>query len=373
MNSRTVLLKSVLLLILALALSACRTPGSTRPIVKIGLIAPFEGLYRSIGYEVLYAAQLAVQEWNTSEATGGWGVSLVAVDDGLLPARSQIAAEKLAVDADVVGGIGPFSWNTGQTAGPSIYANGIPWIVVAPTPDTLLATCQPFAFRFYPSVTEMSELAADYMRTVAGHGSVIILSEAAPPRIFKIADQLPADIGVEYRMWNAQDGEERLAHLSSSQPILLDGTAEWTAQAIAALRATGHSGSILAGPDAGNDIVMQRAKDAAEGVLWIGTLPDVASSESHEVFVANYITLAGHPPGSLAILTYDATRALLHAISSSINEVGKPVRLVVAEALGELTLPGITGTIAFDESGATIGLPVQLFMIQQGNVNHPIP
>ena len=35
---------------------------NTRPVVKIGLVAPFEGRYRALGYEVLYAVKWAIGE-----------------------------------------------------------------------------------------------------------------------------------------------------------------------------------------------------------------------------------------------------------------------------------------------------------------------
>ena len=48
-----------------LSLSAC---ASTQPVIKIGLVAPFEGRFRAIGYEAVYAARLAIREIN---ARGG--------------------------------------------------------------------------------------------------------------------------------------------------------------------------------------------------------------------------------------------------------------------------------------------------------------
>jgi len=46
-------------------LTACSA--STQPVVKIGLVAPFEGRYRPIGYEAIYAARLAIREINAQE------------------------------------------------------------------------------------------------------------------------------------------------------------------------------------------------------------------------------------------------------------------------------------------------------------------
>src|SRR5437773_8430394 len=48
----------------------------TRPIVKIGLVAPFEGRYRDVGYEVIYAVRLAVREANASGGVAGFAVEL---------------------------------------------------------------------------------------------------------------------------------------------------------------------------------------------------------------------------------------------------------------------------------------------------------
>ena len=54
----------------------------TDPVVKIGLVAPFEGRYRPIGYDVIYSARLAVREINAAGGIDGHRVALVALDDG---------------------------------------------------------------------------------------------------------------------------------------------------------------------------------------------------------------------------------------------------------------------------------------------------
>ena len=80
-------------------------PHSAPPVLKIGLVAPFEGRYRTLGYEVLYAARWAVQQRNEQGGVAGTMLELVALDDS--SQRSQ--ARKFAVDADVMGVVGPFT------------------------------------------------------------------------------------------------------------------------------------------------------------------------------------------------------------------------------------------------------------------------
>src|SRR5688572_12765648 len=64
---------------LALCLAAC-VP-TTQPMIKIGLVAPFEGRYRDVGYEVVYAVRLAVREANARGGVAGHVVELIALDD----------------------------------------------------------------------------------------------------------------------------------------------------------------------------------------------------------------------------------------------------------------------------------------------------
>ena len=111
------LFRSVCAALCVLLLAACSGPGSTEPTVKIGLSAPFEGLYRELGYEVLYAVRLAVRERN---AEGGVGqrylVELVALND-LNEAETAVEqARKMAVDPAVLAVMGGLSAQTAPVA-----------------------------------------------------------------------------------------------------------------------------------------------------------------------------------------------------------------------------------------------------------------
>jgi len=78
-GSNSLRLSFFLSLCLAIYLAACSA--STQPVVKIGLVAPFEGRYRPIGYEAIYAARLAIREVNARGGINGRRVELVALDD----------------------------------------------------------------------------------------------------------------------------------------------------------------------------------------------------------------------------------------------------------------------------------------------------
>jgi ABC-type branched-subunit amino acid transport system substrate-binding protein len=111
-QTRSTLAHLVLASLLTLA-TACSV---THPTLKIGLVAPFEGRYRAIGYEVIYAARLAVREANAAGGVGGHWIELVSLDDGgdVQLAEQQVA--KLAVDAEVMAVIGHWLPTTTQAS-----------------------------------------------------------------------------------------------------------------------------------------------------------------------------------------------------------------------------------------------------------------
>ena len=84
-------------------LSACQT---APPVVKIGLVAPFEGQNRPVGYDAIYSARLAVREINEQGGIGGNYVALVALDDSGDPQLAQETAHSLVLDPAVVAVIG---------------------------------------------------------------------------------------------------------------------------------------------------------------------------------------------------------------------------------------------------------------------------
>jgi hypothetical protein len=110
-------------------LAACSFPGSVKPTVKIGLSAPFEGLYRDLGYEVLHAVRLAVQQRNEAGGVGGrYWVELVALNDFNEPEDALVQARKMGVDKDVLGVLGGWSEETAVVVAPEYARLGIPFL-----------------------------------------------------------------------------------------------------------------------------------------------------------------------------------------------------------------------------------------------------
>jgi len=114
--SRLLPLASCLLLLSSGLLLLASCSASTAPVVKLGLVAPFEGRYRAIGYEAIYAARLAIREINQSGGVDGYRVELVALDDSGSADRAAEQARKLALDPQVVAVIGHYLPDTTAAA-----------------------------------------------------------------------------------------------------------------------------------------------------------------------------------------------------------------------------------------------------------------
>ena len=115
-------------------LSACALPGDAAPVVKIGVIAPFEGAGRPLGYAILPAIKAAVTEANASGKLGRYQVLVVAFNDDLHGSTAADQARALALDPEVLAVVGPWSVETVAAAEPILVAAGLPVLASAGTP-----------------------------------------------------------------------------------------------------------------------------------------------------------------------------------------------------------------------------------------------
>ena len=335
-----------------LLLGGCALPHSTQPVVKIGLIAPFEGLGRPVGYEVLYAVKLAVRERNGAGGVGGYRVALVALNDNDDPAHAARQARKLAVDGDVMGVIGPLSRATARAVAEPLAEAGLAWLVPASAPDEVIAA-HPNGFRLFASDAALAEKAIEQALQAAPSGTH---RQVAVGSIGDFAQPLRAAaerLGVYRALEEVPEGE--------SLPMALGGNAEEVADELLSL--TGSPRVVVAGPEAGRAVVSQRAGEAAGGLIWVSSAPPAEADALPPAFVDGYRTLAGGPPGPYAILAYDATGILLDAIASAIADHGSPTRQGVIAALSAAQTTGLSGPIRFDERGYWPEAPVFVYRV----------
>ena len=119
---------------LSYLLSACAMPGDAAPVVKIGVIAPFEGAGRPLGYTVLPAIKAAAAEANAGGELGRYQVAVVAFNDDLHGPTAAAQAQALALDPEVLAVVGPWSAETAAAAASILAEAGLPVLTAADTP-----------------------------------------------------------------------------------------------------------------------------------------------------------------------------------------------------------------------------------------------
>ena len=141
--------RSLVLLVLALglALPGC---GGTRPILKIGLSAPFTGWDESMGYEVIHSVRLALRERNQRGGAGGYNIELAALDDRNEPAEAAQQVRELAVDPDILGAVGGLDNEAMLAAAAEVHKAGLPFVIIGGTAAALTDQGYGEVFRLAP-------------------------------------------------------------------------------------------------------------------------------------------------------------------------------------------------------------------------------
>ncbi len=333
-------------LLAALALVGCTV---TKPIIKIGLVAPFEGLYRDVGYDALYAVKLALREWNEAGGVEGYMVELVALDDSGDPEQAPGQASELILDPLVMGAIGHFDDRTTLAASPVYQEGGVALIAPAVTARGL--ENYPSVFRLGASEEALGRAAALFAWEELGARRLAVLGqESALTQAFVVAAE---DLGATVISY--QDVE----HVEKGVDLLFFGDHSMEGAALLLrMREAGVETPLMGGFDKPH--LARWAGEAAEGALYVTSALLVEDLR----FSADYRELAGTDPGPQAALAYDAAHLLLAALEKAIENDGRPTREGVFAALHQ-AYQGLTGSIVFNEKGEQIDPSIQVYMIDE--------
>ena len=361
-----------LCVLLLLAVGGCTATGSTKPIAKVGLVAPFEGLYRPLGYEVLYAVKLAIRERNASGGVAGYMVELVALNDDNEPAVAAQRAREMAVDPDVVGVIGHFSSPTTLAALEEYRRAGLALVTSAAAANAVTGSGYPNVYRLCARNGRLGREAARYAVIELGAERLAILrgqedlAEAFVLMAANLGATVVSDVGADQVDWSVQ--------IVAQDPdlIFFTGDAMEGADLIGQARQKGVDALFMGGGDWGSPKLVQIGRGTVEETLYVTSAPALEEIGGTDEFVASYEALAGQPPGPQAILAYDATGILLEAVARAIAAEGKPGRAAVTAQLAETKFEGLTGPIAFDARGDRLDPVIYIHRVEAGNPYCPV-
>ncbi len=280
------------LLAASLGLTACRSVD----LVYIGLIAPFEGRDRPIGYDAIFGARLAVRAWNAAHPAGP-KVMLVALDDGGDPALAQERARQILTYPHLIGIIGHFRPETTQAAAPIYRAAGIPWIAPLLPADRAPAGAWPTA----PDQRTMAEALLSSLPP--GEGRTLWIVRDREERWFgpELATLLRT------RGWIVREAGWLEASPRGEEPVLWDGRAVHAGEAARRWRREGWRGPLLGGPGLLHPDLLAFGADV--GDVWV--VAETRRVEDREWVEAYRAVALGAPPGPYAPLAYDLVWVLM--------------------------------------------------------------
>lgn len=325
---------------LILLLAACAVPGTVRPTVKIGLVAPFEGRYRYVGYDVIYAVRLALLEANDDAGVAGYGVELVAYDDAANPNQAVEQARKLDVDPAVVGAIGHFREDTTAAAMDAYAEANIPLL----TPALLnsdVTTHRETVYHPGPSVEPLADALLQRASRLAPSGKFALIGQSGPleaPLQRSARERIGKDVPV---VSPAVHGWEMEILGRDPSVLFCDLEPVRAGEVVSILTERGWSGHILGGPALAPSDFVAVAGPAAAGAVFVTPWPFPGDVPDGDAFIAAYRRVSdGVEPGPLALPAYEATWTLLEALEQAGGD-GELTRRRVNTALSYARRQGI--------------------------------
>ncbi len=340
---------------LLLLLTACQFPGATRPTIKIGLVAPFEGRYRYVGYDVIYAARMAIREINAAGGIGGYTVELVAYDDGADPAMAIVQARKLTIDDSIVAALGHFREETTAAAAGLYDEADIP--LVAPVAIGEYTHAERVCC-LGPSVEALADAWLNHLTTLDVDQAALAteggpLGNALQRRASEQNVRIAPVVTLNNHSVNQEHSLATTIVEAGVEVVFCDADPVTAGETIAALRAAGWTGDFVGGPDLAADAFTAVAEEAARGTALVTPWPRLDEIDSGQFFAEVYQAISnGVPPGPLALPAYEATWILLEALAQDIAAHNTPTRAGISAALHTIKREGELGTIIFETNNS---------------------
>jgi len=339
------------------ALTACLPPALPR-VIKIGLVAPFEGRYRYIGYDAIYAARLAVREINAAGGVAGWALELAAYDDRADPEMARAAARNLATDPDVVAVIGHYR-EASTAAAAKVYAEAeMPLLVVG---VWLTPTHAP-VWSMVPPPQQIAEAMLE-----AGGILLPTSSPAGEGKRGEVWGAGPLAVALKDAL-HTRDYRDEPETAAFPEAVFSVLSPVETASRLVAQRAAGWNGTLVGGLELAAAEFEAVAGMASEGTFFVTPYRLPQDIPDLEEWCAAYRAVGPHvpDPGIYARPTYEAVYALADAIGAAVEAKGQPSRSGVQAALPNVHRSGAWGTVAWDAAGYWREMPLYVYVWKQG-------
>lgn len=337
--------------------------GSGEP-VRLGMAGP---LQEGFGIANRRGAELAVAELNADGGIGGDSLIIEYRDDGGEGAKAAVIAQEFVDDPRVLAVVGHVT-SGAMLAAAKVYDGHLAAVATTASSATLTGI-SPWAFRVISSDSANGVDLAKFAQRIGKKRAAVLYENDAYGR--GLADAFRRNfagevISVDPIGFEGKRAPIYMEWLASRRPdlIFVAGTERTGLAFIAAGRAAGLSADFLGG-DGWTGIVSDSA--VAEGALVGAPFTPMDPRPEAQRFVQAYRARFGEEPDGNAALAYDAVRVLAAAIVAAGRD-----RAAIRDWLAGLRTAGahagVTGAIAFDESGDPVGKAFTMTRIAGGRL-----
>lgn len=336
-------------------------PTETGPI-KIGVVAPLTGEGATWGQNTLAAATLAVKEVNDAGGINGRKVELLAEDDKAGGVDATTAFTKLINVDKVVAIVGVPSSAAAGPALPIAQKAGIPVMMLASAPS--LISVGDYMYRIYPADSYQGYLGADIVLNKLGKKKVAVLfvkndyGQGVADSFSKKIAELGGEVTYSGALLNdSTDFRSEIAKAKASKAEALylamypDGALLLAKQ----LKEAKNTLPVVTEVNFNEEKIMKSGY--ADGYIFTEPKSDISADFTAKLKAQP--DFANLSVNIAAPFSYDATKAMLMAITNAGGTVGAKIK----EALAQVSFPGVSAPTV--EFGADREIKTPAFNIKQ--------
>jgi branched-chain amino acid transport system substrate-binding protein len=353
--------------------AACNGTG---PSYKIAFQGPLSGDEKNLGVAEVNAVQLAIDQANAAKNLC-FQLALLQSDDQCATGPAPAAAAAVIQDPAVVGLIGP-SCSGATTATAKSYAQaGIAIISPSATNETLTDPSNGFTtfHRIVPTDGVEGKATADFL---AGKYKSVFVVDDSTTYGQGVAQVVRAELKAKGVKVDSQSFAQTVKDFSTlatkiqqsgDQAMYMGGYYAQAGLLAKALNAVGYKGFEIAGNGAKDPGFVVASGAAGDGFNFACGCLDATTAPSAAAFNTAYTAKFGTPPSTYSPESFDATNAMITAISAAFKAGnGTATRAAVETAVGALDYSGITTTVKFLPSGEVAQATINLYKVESGKI-----
>jgi len=369
MRALGVLVKSGLLLLVALGLSAC----GSKPV--IGVLLAESGDAAAYGSSMRHGIELALKEAKADTTSPvPKGLSVVWADSGTNPEKAASEYANLVSKGNAVFVIAGVTSGEAKELIPVIKSTQVPCLSPSASLPSLTKGNRLF-FRIFPSDNLEGRRAARFLREDKDLDSVLIYSQGSeqargiePPfrHVFEqnLEGKVVGRILLSNSNWERESADILAGH--SPEAVYVIAYHEDAIRVLKHLRKLHFKGLICMTSAFNNGTAIEANPKLVDGVFFPQPAFDTDDPRPLvQNFLKNFEETYGHKPDIYAAHAFDAMRVALETLKTTKSMTTLDIRKTLQFGLEEF--PGVTGPIQFNDDGDVHRNPI-MFIIKKGRV-----